>query len=380
MADLDLDAKVLRQVEYYFGDINLPKDTFLKKTLEENGGWMPFDILLKFKRLKQLSTDIEVIKNALMKSDLVEVGENGVRRVPSNPAPETLSQALAIHGDRALYVKGFPTTLSLDEIISWLESIAGETYDVFCKRFPNKSFKGSIYVTFKEKEAADKFMTSPDCAEFNGNPLLRKWYKDYLEDKIKAREARIEEKNKKNDRKKAEVISRMTAGALIELAGLPLRASKTAESKSERHVDGTEEKIAEASSGEAKNESEGKTDTSVCEKGDESKQTVSHLKSWINEMLNSSIPLAWIDVDPLGNKAIVRFKEPNSAAPALEKLTKAFEGGKIVYNESQITARLIEGEEEIDIWRKILNTMKSKKRKAGRSNGGKFGSKRRRQN
>lgn len=102
---------------------------------------MPFDILLKFKRLKQLSTDIDVIKNALMKSDLVEVGENGVRRVPSNPAPETLSQALAIHGDRALYVKGFPTTLSLDEIISWLESIAGETYDMFCKRLPNKSFK-----------------------------------------------------------------------------------------------------------------------------------------------------------------------------------------------------------------------------------------------
>ncbi|KAL5107609.1 Histone-lysine N-methyltransferase E z [Taenia crassiceps] len=322
---------------------------------------MPFDILLKFKRLKQLSTDIDVIKNALMKSDLVEVGENGVRRVPSNPAPETLSQALAIHGDRALYVKGFPVTMSLDEIISWLESTAGETYDVFCKRFPNK--------LFKEKKAADKFMTSPDCAEFNGNPLLRMWYKDYLEDKIKAREARIEEKNKKTDRKRAEVVSRMTAGALMELAGLPLQASKADESKSEKHADKTEEKVVEESNGgEAKNESESKTDASVCEKGDENRQTVSHLKSWINEMLNSSIPLAWIDVDPSGNKAIVRFKESNSAASALEKLTKAFEGGKIVYNESQITARLIEGDEEVDVWRKILNTMKSKKRKGGRSN------------
>lgn len=60
--------------------------------------------------------------------------------------------------------------------------------------------------------------------------------------------------------------------------------------------------------------------------------------------MNSTVPLAWIDVDPSGNKAIVRFKEPNSAGSALEKLTKAFEGGKIVYNESQITARLIEGD------------------------------------
>ncbi|MTV28755.1 hypothetical protein FTX61_25755, partial [Nitriliruptoraceae bacterium ZYF776] len=156
-----------------------------------------------------------------------------------------------------------------------------------------------------------------------------------LEDKIKAREARIEEKNKKNDRKRAEVVSRMTVGALVELAGLPLQVSKADKSKPEKPVDETKE----SNAGEAKSESESKTDTSVCERGDESRQTVSHLKSWINEMLNSSIPLAWVDVDPSENKAIVRFKEPNSAAAALEKLTKAFEGGKIVYNESQITAR-----------------------------------------
>ncbi|VDM18741.1 unnamed protein product [Hydatigera taeniaeformis] len=356
MASSDLDAKVLRQVEYYFGDINLPKDTFLKKTLEENGGWMPFDVLLKFKRLKQLSTDIDVIKNALMKSELVEVGENGVRRVLSNPAPETLSEALAIHGDRALYVKGFPTTLSLDEIIAWLESTAGETYDVFCKRFPNKLFKGSIYVTFKEKDAADKFMTSPDCAEYEGKPLLRKWYKDYLEDKIKARKARIEEKAKKNDRKRAEIVSKMTAGALIEVSGLPVQGTLSSgcrmygssfyaleeESKSERCADENDE-------GEAKNNSECRTDLPDRDKGDGSRQTVSNLKLWLNEMLNSTIPVAWIDIDPSGNKAIVRFKEPASAAPALTKLTNAFEGGKIVYNDSEITARLIEGDLRFDV-------------------------------
>ena len=123
----------------------------MKKTLNENNGCtffillmflgVPFDVLLKFKRLRQLTTDIEIIKSALSKSELVETGDCGVRRVPSNPPPESLSKALNIFGDRALYVKGFPTNLNLDEIISWLEEEVGQTYDVFLKRYPNKQFK-----------------------------------------------------------------------------------------------------------------------------------------------------------------------------------------------------------------------------------------------
>ncbi len=52
MADTGLNAKIVRQVEvnnyfcsffvkYYFGDINLSKDTFMKKTLEEKDGCKP---------------------------------------------------------------------------------------------------------------------------------------------------------------------------------------------------------------------------------------------------------------------------------------------------------------------------------------------------
>ena len=44
---------------------------------------------------------------------------------------------------------------------------------------------------------------------------------DYLEDKKKARQAKLEEKNRKMDRKKAAIISKMTNGALLEISGLP---------------------------------------------------------------------------------------------------------------------------------------------------------------
>lgn len=102
---------------------------------------LPFEILLKFKRLAQMTTDIEVIRKALSPSSLLEVSDKGVRRHPSNPPPETLEEAMNRNIDRALYVKGFPLELQLDEAISWLDTNAGETIDVFLKRGLNRKFK-----------------------------------------------------------------------------------------------------------------------------------------------------------------------------------------------------------------------------------------------
>ena len=63
-----LEKKVIRQVEFYFGDYNLPKDRFMLKVFEENGGWMPMDTLMTFKRLKSLTSDQDFVMSALQKS------------------------------------------------------------------------------------------------------------------------------------------------------------------------------------------------------------------------------------------------------------------------------------------------------------------------
>ena len=34
----DLDKKIIRQIEYYFGDFNLPKDQFMRELMEEENG------------------------------------------------------------------------------------------------------------------------------------------------------------------------------------------------------------------------------------------------------------------------------------------------------------------------------------------------------
>lgn len=88
----DLEQKIIRQIEYYFGDINLPRDKFLQEKIKEDEGWVTLDVLLTFKRLAALSSDPEVITKAVEKSEhkLVEVSEDRkkLRRNPEKPLPE----------------------------------------------------------------------------------------------------------------------------------------------------------------------------------------------------------------------------------------------------------------------------------------------------
>ncbi|VDL94459.1 unnamed protein product [Schistocephalus solidus] len=355
MSDSELTAKILRQVEVKF-----------QKRLFTVTFRLPFDVLLKFKRLSSLTTDIDIIKKALSDSTLVEVGPEGIRRAPSNPAPTTLNDALELHADKAVYAKGFPLDATLDEIMSWVEEVAGPTHDVFCRRFPNKKFKVSaqfsadvcreVYLQRSKLMRTPKsFWSQPNLRNTkeihlsgSGSTNYRFHYsKTYMEEKSEERKLRDEEKAKKNaasqDRRNAEVASRMTPGALIELEGLP--ASTTAKAALKKPDSAGDEPVSDEKDNTAPTEEpiEDKSETTNGTNSGDGQQTVSSLKEWLNSKLENTVPIAWIDVNSEERKAVVRFKEPNTAANALEKLTKAFEDGKITYKDCHLTGRVISG-------------------------------------
>ena len=86
----DASADILWQMEYYFGDFNLPKDKFLKAQIDEaKDGWISLDIMLKFQRLANLTKDKDLIIKALKTSDILETNQEKleVRRKPSLPVP-----------------------------------------------------------------------------------------------------------------------------------------------------------------------------------------------------------------------------------------------------------------------------------------------------
>ncbi|CAH8666135.1 unnamed protein product [Heterobilharzia americana] len=123
-----LESKIIKQVEYYFGDVNLSRDKFMREAIKQNDGWISMETMMKFNRLKSLSEDAEFIKKSLSKSDsgLVEVGANGLRRNPDMKVPETFQSTMENFKENSVYVKGFAPDEHLDQIIEWLEKHGGK--------------------------------------------------------------------------------------------------------------------------------------------------------------------------------------------------------------------------------------------------------------
>lgn len=77
--DHPLHVKILSQIEYYFSDANLVKDNFLRSNMDEEG-WVSIDLIANFRRVKDLTTDVEKILDSLKNSSSLEIQGDKVRR------------------------------------------------------------------------------------------------------------------------------------------------------------------------------------------------------------------------------------------------------------------------------------------------------------
>uniref|UniRef100_A0A8W8L1P3 Uncharacterized protein n=2 Tax=Magallana gigas TaxID=29159 RepID=A0A8W8L1P3_MAGGI len=184
-----LEQKIIRQIEYYFGDTNLPRDKFLQDEMKIEDGWVSLATMTKFNRLKQLTTNHKIIATALRKSDsgLVQISKDSVfiRRNPEMPIPENTEERRNDFNDRSAYVKGFPLDASLDTLIAHFEKYA-KIDTVYMRRDQDKKFKGSVFVTFANKEDCDKFLAEPET-KYEDAVLIKKsktqYFKERDEDK-----------------------------------------------------------------------------------------------------------------------------------------------------------------------------------------------------
>lgn len=177
---VDLNSKILKQVEFYFGDANLPRDKFLRERVQESEeGWVSLGTVASFARMKALTEDMEAIKEALSApSEVIVLNEDKtcIRRL--HPIPEQKDTL-----ERTLYVKGFPQTATLDELQAFF---AQHTQSVQAIRFrrhkPSGAFKGSVFVEFANEEEAKKF-ASLEVAYEGEQTLVVKSKMAYLSEK-----------------------------------------------------------------------------------------------------------------------------------------------------------------------------------------------------
>ncbi|XP_045620201.2 la protein homolog [Procambarus clarkii] len=338
----DVETKIIRQVEYYFGDYNLPRDKFLQEEIKNDDGWIALETMTKFKRLAALSTDIAVIVAALKKSSsgVIEIHENNekIRRSPSHPLPIFNDELKEETMKRTIYCKGFPKdgSVKLDDLLEYFkkygpyETILMRHY--FDKESKKQGFKGSILIVFPTEEKAKEFKELNEVKYLNVH-LLRKWHEEYVEEKKKEIEER---KARKEARKKKE--------------------EKADENKEDVSPETTEMEIPKGTFLYFSGLTEG------------SEATREDVKESLGEFGDQC---AWIDFSRGMTKGYIRFKEEEFNKKVLEKME-----GKLKIKDLEAELRIVEGDEE-DAQIKKMKEARSraranpaKKRKSGR--GGHF--------
>ncbi|KAJ7953166.1 la-related protein 1C-like [Quillaja saponaria] len=77
--DPQLHIKIVNQIDYYFSNENLIRDTYLRQNMDEQG-WVPIKLIAGFKKVMHLTDNIQLILDSVRSSSVVEVQGDKVRR------------------------------------------------------------------------------------------------------------------------------------------------------------------------------------------------------------------------------------------------------------------------------------------------------------
>lgn len=330
----DPSAKILKQVEFYFSDSNLPRDKFMQEHTKQNDGWAEIAVIASFNKMKTLSTDLAVVVAALRASPvLLEVDEEGVKVRRKTPVPENVDNI-----KNAIYVKGLPKDFDIEPIKEFLAPHMQAGEEISCvrlRRFPDKTFKGSAFIEFNSEAVAERvskleLKTTEDAEE----PLSLQMKADYLA------------------RKKAERYAKK---------GGPSEGGAKRKREGEEGEDGAVEKEAEK---EFKRDIV--LDSIVCVSGVEVTGSRENIKAAIE---SSGAQVAFVEFNKGNAKGYVRLHRDSTvmAAAAVAKLQEE----KTTIGEAPADYAVLTGDDETAYWAKLFDLQEGSR--AGRKKGGKGG-------
>ncbi|XP_028991864.1 lupus La protein [Betta splendens] len=328
-----IEMKVARQIEYYFGDHNLPRDKFLKEQLQLDDGWVPLETMLKFNRLKSLTTESSIIVASLQKSKtgLLELSEDKtkVRRSLNKPLPEVNDEYKDALKHKSVYIKGFPLNITLDEILEWLND-KGAIENIQMRRNLQRQFKGSVFICFDTEESSKKFLERSDIKTFKDNEMLVLSREDYhakkaeerkqfkAETKAKARQEKAQQQKDVEEKEMGLLLDEQT-GCLLKFSGELVNVSR--------------EDFHQLFSGHGK--------------------------------------IKWVDFTRGAKEGTLLFD--GNAKEAFDKAVEA-NGGELKIKDNSVAWQVLEGEEEKEVLKKIIEAQQeSYSRSRGRGGRGRSG-------
>lgn len=225
--------RIIKQVEFYFSDSNLPRDKFLNTLMSKSEEkWCPIETIASFQRMKKITEDLSVVVAALKESTLLLVSEDGKNIKRKNPLPAEKINATP----RCVYMKGFSETATLEEIqeIVHKEIKEGEKLLMTTMRRmkgeESKKFKGSVFLEFDSVETAERVSKLTIKLADDAEPMVIMMKADYVEMKkkeIAEKKANGEiptkskkRKNRDGEEKKEEKEPEITKDLIICVTGL----------------------------------------------------------------------------------------------------------------------------------------------------------------
>ena len=174
------------QVEFYFGDHNLPTDKYLWGLTDGSSNKpVPLKNICKFKRMQRFQP-YEAVVAALKESYFLDVvGEDGEEMVKRKTAYSPQDQVKRLKREQStVYVKGFgdetPTTqFDLEAFFCKFGDVAA----VRLRRTDEKLFKGSVFVEFQDEAKAKEFLERDPPPQWEGHDLKIQSKQDYVAEK-----------------------------------------------------------------------------------------------------------------------------------------------------------------------------------------------------
>ncbi len=191
-----MQEKILKQVNFYFSDANFFGDKFLQEQSKKEDGWIPISVIASFKRMQQISEDLDQIVDCIVesKSDIFEVNKETkcIRKKNLDSSNFDITKL-------SLLSTGFPLDATLDEILDFMGSLAKvSAVRLGRDKSAEKNFSGTATIVFDDETELNKVLA--------------------LSNEIMMRDSKIAFSVKTGNKRKAD---QFVYGRILKLEGVP---------------------------------------------------------------------------------------------------------------------------------------------------------------